>query len=99
MTHEEKTVSKDRMNKVIDEVISENKSLLNRLELEERDTFTKDTLIVGEVFHATSLSNTEVVIKKLPPQSRTTDPNYKSVATGDYRTFSISKENRLELTV
>lgn len=98
MTHEEKTVSKDRMNKVIDEVISENRSLLNRLELEERDTLTKDTLIVGEVFHA-SLRNTEIVIKKLPPQSRTTDPNYKSVATGDYRTFSISKENRLELTV
>ena len=98
MTHEEKTASKDRINKVIDEVISENSSLLNRLELEERDTFTKEKLIVGDVFPVAS-SNTGVVIKKLPPQTHTTDPNYKSVATGDYRTLSISKENRLELTV
>jgi len=98
MKHEEKIVSKDRINKVIDEVISENTSLLNRLELEERDTFTKDTLIVGEISPATG-SNTTVVIKKLSPQTYTTDPNYKSVATGDYRTLSISKENRLELAV
>jgi len=76
----------EKIKKLADDVISENKHLLKRLETEEEEVIKK-SINTGE---SSMIENVEY-IKNVPLGTSSTDPNYDSVAEWEYRTTSTNR--------
>ena len=92
MTNEAKEASEERIEKLADEVIDENKHLLKRLEGEEKETIVSSQSIAGE---DSFLEVVEVITKQ--SLQDTANDDFQPVTTGEYRTSS-TKRNKVELT-
>ena len=92
MTNEAKEASEERIEKLADKVIDENKRLLKRLEVEEKETIISGQSIAGvDPF----LEAVDVITKQ--SLQDTANDDFQPVTTGEYRTSS-PKRNKVELT-
>jgi len=89
MTHEAKTASNEEVDKIIDEVIAENQTLLKKLEAEENEEFRQESLVVGKDL----VDFGSVIIKDIT--ETTNADSYQKVSVNDYRT--LPKKSKLEL--
>ena len=93
MTHEAKTKDREEVDKIIDDVIVENKGLIDRLK-EEDQHFQE---IPQSVSSEDSLvESVEVFLKQSISETSTTETEYITVE-GEYHTDS-TKKNKVELT-
>jgi len=93
MTHESKYASDEIVEKIADEVILENKSLLERLAVEEEAEIKKKGLDTAYTSYVEKVQVKFREFENLLQQHS----EYKTVADGDYVTVS-TKENKVELT-
>ena len=83
MTHEAKNSSDEKVNKIVDEIIAENQSLLKRLEVEEKTEMKQENVVVGSMLNAL-----EVTIKGI---TENTAMSSQPLEITDYRTRQKSK--------
>jgi len=84
MTHEAKNASDEKVNKIVEDVIAENQSLLKKLEVEEKTQMKQENVVVGSV-----LPNVlEVTITGI---TENTSMAVQPLEITDYRTLQKSK--------
>ncbi len=83
MTHEAKNSSDEKVNKIVDEIIAENQSLLKRLEVEEKTETKQENVVVGSM-----PNELEVTIKGI---TENTAMSSQPLEITDYRTRQKSK--------
>jgi len=93
MTHEAKIKDREEVDKIVDDVIAENKGLIDRLKKEDQHFLEIPPSVSSE---DSLIEDVEVFLKQPTSETSTTKTEYRTVE-GEYRTDS-TKKNKVELT-